>query len=249
MTHDIQSGSFHGRIVVITGGGSGIGLETARQVVDCDGSVILMGRSTEKLEKAAAELGPRISIRQLDVTDEAAVKETFSALERIDHLVTAAAGSLRGHLFDLDTAKARALFESKFWGQHHCVKYAAPHMSPDGSVVLLSGWASRKPGAGISTLAAIDGAIEALMRTLALELAPIRVNALSPGQIDTPLWRARLSEDEAKAYFKRVAAVHPVGRAGTAKDVAEAILFLMQNGFMTGSVLDIDGGWNGSSSG
>jgi len=235
--------AFGGRTVVITGGASGIGLATARMVVDRGGSVILMGRSREKLKAARAELGAAGSIAELDVTDEDAVRRAFTGIERIDHLITAAAGTLRGRLVDLDTRRARQLFDAKFWGQHHCVKYAAPRIAAGGSVVLVSGWVSRKPVAEMSTLAAVDGAIEALTRTLALELAPVRVNAITPGQIDTPLWRSRLSEAEARAHFDRVAQGHPVGRAGTAEDVAQAILFLMTNGFMTGAVLDIDGGW------
>jgi NAD(P)-dependent dehydrogenase (short-subunit alcohol dehydrogenase family) len=96
----------------------------------------------------------------------------------------------------------------------------------------------------MSTLAAIDGAIEALARTLALELAPVRVNAIVPGHVNTPLWRSRLSEDQARTHFDRIAASHPVGRAGTAEDIAHAVLFLIENGFMTGALLDIDGGWH-----
>jgi NAD(P)-dependent dehydrogenase (short-subunit alcohol dehydrogenase family) len=188
-------------------------------------------------------LGSAASTIQLDVTDEDAVKTAFAGIDRIDHLVTAAAGTLRGRLVDLDTRQARQLFEVKYWGQHHSIKYAAPRMVPRGSVVLFSGWISRKPAAEMSTLAAIDGAIEALARTLALELAPVLVNAITPGQIDTPLWRSRLSETDARAHFDRVAHGHPVGRVGTADDVAQAILFLMANGFMSGAVLDIDGGW------
>ncbi|MEJ1978352.1 MAG: SDR family oxidoreductase [Acetobacteraceae bacterium] len=238
-----ESERFSGRRVVITGGSSGIGLATARMVVGCGGSVVLMGRSAERLAAAHAELGAAASVVQLDVTDESAVERVFADIGTIDHLITAAAGSLRGRLVDLDTRRARALFEAKFWGQHHCVKYAAPHMVADGSIVLFSGWVSRKPAVEMSTLAAVDGAIEAFARSLALELAPVRVNAITPGQIDTPLWRARLSEGEAQSYFDRIARAHPVGRAGTAEDVAQALLFLMQNGFMTGAVLDIDGGW------
>lgn len=109
--------------------------------------------------------------------------------------------------------------------------------------MLFSGWVSRKPAVEMSTLAAINSAIEALARTMALELAPVRVNAITPGQIDTPLWRSRLSETEVRAHFDRVASALPVGRVGTADDVAHAVLFLMTNGFMTGAVLDIDGGW------
>jgi NAD(P)-dependent dehydrogenase (short-subunit alcohol dehydrogenase family) len=105
------------------------------------------------------------------------------------------------------------------------VKYAAPRMASHGSIVLFSGWISRKPAVEMSTLAAIDGAVEALARTMALELAPVRVNAITPGQIDTPLWRSRLSETEARAHFDRVAQNHPVGRVGTADDVAQAVRF------------------------
>jgi NAD(P)-dependent dehydrogenase (short-subunit alcohol dehydrogenase family) len=235
--------SFDDRTVVITGGASGIGLATARMVVDRGGRVILMARSLGRLKAAQAELGAAAAIAELDVTDEDAVRRTFTGVERIDHLITAAAGTLRGRLIDLDTQRARELFDSKFWGQYHCVKYAASRMAADGSVVLFSGWISRKPAVEMSTLAAVDGAIEALARTLALELAPVRVNAITPGQIDTPLWRSRLSETEARAHFDRVAHAHPVGRVGTADDVAQAIILLMMNRFMTGAVLDIDGGW------
>jgi NAD(P)-dependent dehydrogenase (short-subunit alcohol dehydrogenase family) len=238
-----QAESFGGRTVVITGGTSGIGLATAREVIGRGGNVILMGRTSERLTAARKALGSTASTVQVDVTDEDALKTAFANIDRIDHLVTAAAGTLRGRVVDLDTRHARQLFESKFWGQHHCLKYAAPRMAADGSVVLFSGWVSRKPAVEMSTLAAINSATEALARTMALELAPVRVNAITPGQIDTPLWRSRLSETEVRAHFDRVASALPVGRVGTADDVAHAVLFLMTNGFMTGAVLDIDGGW------
>jgi NAD(P)-dependent dehydrogenase (short-subunit alcohol dehydrogenase family) len=206
MSQHIADGleGFRGRTIVITGGASGIGLATARMVVHRGGSVIPMGRSLARLKAAQAELGATASIAELDVTDEDAVRRAFTGIERVDHLVTAAAGSLRGRLIDLDTERARELFDAKFWGQHHCIKYAAPRIAAGGSVVLFSGWISRKPAVEMSTLAAVDGAIEALARTLALELAPVRVNAITPGQIDTPLWRSRLSETEAQAHFDRL---------------------------------------------
>jgi NAD(P)-dependent dehydrogenase (short-subunit alcohol dehydrogenase family) len=235
--------SLQDRIVVITGGSSGIGLATAHEVVALGGRVALVGRSLDRLKRACQELGEAASAIQLDVTDEHAVEEAFRKIDRIDHLVTAAAGGLRGRLAELNTALARGLFESKFWGQHYCVRYATPRMAHDGSMVLVSGWVSRKPAIEMSTMAAVDGAIEAFARSLALELAPIRVNAVTPGQIDTPLWRNRLSESEARAYFDQVAQSNPVGRVGTAEDVASAILLLMRNGFMSGAVLDVDGGW------
>lgn len=239
-----EAGNLKGRTVVITGGSSGIGLATAQMIVGRGGRVVLIGRTAEKLEQASERLGAGVSTIALDVTDDVALARAFVDIGPFDHLVTAAAGTLRGRMVDLDTAKARRLFDVKFWGQHQTVKYAAHHISPRGSIVLFSGWISRKPMIEMSTLAAIDGAIEALARTLALELAPVRVNAIVPGHIDTPLWRSRLSEDQARAHFDRIAASHPVGRAGTAEDIAHAVLFLIENGFMTGTLLDIDGGWH-----
>src|SRR5262249_54039137 len=114
--------AFRGRTVVITGGASGIGLATARRVVHLGGSAILMGRSQERLNAAQAELGAAAATAELDVTDEDAVRRAFIGIERVDHLITAAAGTLRGRLIDLDTQRARELFDTKFWGQHHCIK-------------------------------------------------------------------------------------------------------------------------------
>jgi NAD(P)-dependent dehydrogenase (short-subunit alcohol dehydrogenase family) len=107
---------------------------------------------------------------------------------------------------------------------------------------LFSGWVSRKPMAGTSTLASIDAAIEALGRTLALEIAPRRANVVMPGAIDTPLWGARLTPEQQREHFARIGQSLPVGRAGTALDVAHAVRFLLENGFTTGAVVDVDGG-------
>lgn len=231
-----------GQRVVITGGSSGIGLAVAQMVIARGGQTVLIGRSQEKLDAAASTLGPAATTLALDVTDERAVAAAFAQLGSFEHLVTAAAGTARGTVVELEVGVARALFESKYWGQYHCVKYGAPQLAPTGSVVLFSGWISRKPMLGTSTLAAVDAAIEALARTLALELAPVRVNAITPGMIDTPLWSARLTPEQQRAHFAAVAATLPVGRFGTAEDVAHAVLFLLENGFTTGTVLDIDGG-------
>lgn len=229
--------------VVITGGSSGIGLATAVLARNAGASrIVLAGRSAEKLAEAAAVIGPQAEARQTDVTDEDAVARLFAGLGQIDHLVTAAAGTYRGKITETDTAAARALFESKYWGQHHCVKHGGGRIRSGGSITLFSGWISRKPMIGTGTLAAIDAAIEALARVASLELAPVRVNAVVPGMIDTPLWSARLSPEAQKEHFSKVGAALPVGRAGTAEDVAEAVFFLMTNGFTTGAVLDVDGG-------
>jgi len=239
-----NAGTLASKRVVITGGGSGIGLATAEQVIKAGGEVVILGRSRERLDAACAALGKSSRAMVLDVTNETDVEQCFDQIGAFDHLVTAAAGTLRGNLTTLETKSARALFESKFWGQHHCAKYAAPRLLRGGSMTFLGGWISRKPMRGLSTLAAIDGAMESLTRVLALELAPIRVNVIVPGQIDTPLWRARLSKEEQNGYFAKIATQLPVGRAGRAQDIADAAVFLMLNGFTTGSVLDVDGGQN-----
>lgn len=232
-----------GQTVVITGGSSGIGLATAEFARDAGAThIVLIGRSADKLAEAASVLGQVADPCQLDVTNEDAVAKFFADLGPIDHLVTAAAGTYRGKITETDTAAAKLLFESKYWGQHHCIKHAGPRLSAGGSITLFSGWISRKPMIGIGTLAAIDAAIEALARIASLELAPVRVNAVVPGMIDTPLWSARLSPEQQKAHFEKVGAALPVGRPGTAEDVAHAAFFLMTNGFTTGAVLDVDGG-------
>lgn len=232
-----------GQSVVITGGSSGIGMATAVLARDAGASrVVLAGRSTYKLAQAASALGEVADPRQLDVTDEDAVARFFADLGPIDHLVTAAAGTYRGQITETDTAAAKALFESKYWGQHHCIKHAGPRIRSGGSITLFSGWISRKPMVGTGTLAAIDAAIEALARTASLELAPTRVNAVVPGMIDTPLWGARMTAEQQKTHFEKVGAALPVGRAGTAEDVAHAVFFLITNGFTTGAILDVDGG-------
>lgn len=232
-----------GQCVVITGGSSGIGLATAVRARDAGASrVVIAGRSPDKLGQAAAVVGKIADPRQLDVTDEDAVSRLFSDLGPIDHLVTAAAGTYRGKITESDTVAAKALFESKYWGQHHCIKHAGPRIRNSGSITLFSGWISRKPMVATGTLAAIDAAIEAIARIASLELAPVRVNAVVPGMIDTPLWGARLTAEQQKAHFEKVGAGLPVGRAGTAEDVAHAVMFLMTNGFTSGAIVDVDGG-------
>ncbi|MBD1202492.1 MAG: SDR family oxidoreductase [Rhodobacteraceae bacterium] len=235
--------TFAGQRIVITGGSGGIGVALARDLIDRGAAtIVLIGRDRDKLAAAAAQLGAEVQTAAFDVTDEASVAAFFADQPKIDHLVTAAAGTVRGQVTELEVARARALFESKYWGQYLCCKYGAPKLAEGGSIVLFSGWISRKPMAGVSTLAAVDAAVEALGRTLALEIAPRRVNTLVPGMIDTPLWSARLSAEEQRAHFQKVGAGLPVGRAGVAQDVAHACRFLMENGFVTGITLDVDGG-------
>lgn len=234
--------SVEGKKVVITGGSSGIGMATAKALIAQGANVAIASRSPEKLKRASELLGPKAETYSLDVTREWDVKDFFEEVGPFDHLVTAA-GPEAGDkpILQLNTAAARSMFESKFWGQYYAAKYGAPKIQDGGSITMFSGWISRKPMAGLSTFAAIDGAIESLIRILALELAPIRVNAVTPGAIETPLWNS-MPEDDRRATLNAFAAALPVKRVGKPEDVKKAVLYLIDNGFTTGAVIDVDGG-------
>lgn len=241
---ELRSMRFINKRVLITGGSSGIGLATAKIVSEEGGQAIIVGRNMEKLHLAKQKLKETDKVYSVDVTSEEQVSKMFEKLEDVDHIVTAAgppAGDMP--LLDLPVAKAKEMFESKYWGQYYCVKYGVPKLRKDGSIILFSGWISRKPMAGLPTFAAIDGAIESLTRVLSKELAPIRINAVAPGVIETPLWDS-IEKDTRKNIFKSFADKLPVGRIGQTTDVAKTLIFLMNNDFVTGSIVDVDGGQN-----
>ena len=150
--------------------------------------MVIGGRTNEKLERAKKEIGGEVTGLALDVGEEAQIKTFFAEVGKFDHLTTPGSTIHGGPFLTLDSASARADFQSKFWGQYLAAKYGAPGMRPGGSIVFFSGIYSQRPPAGAATTAAINGAIEALARALAVELAPIRVNAVSPGLVDTPIY-------------------------------------------------------------
>jgi NAD(P)-dependent dehydrogenase (short-subunit alcohol dehydrogenase family) len=226
--------------IVITGGGTGIGLAIAKLAADHGASVVLMGRREAKLQAAAASIGKRATCQVVDVTDGEALQRAFQSTGAFDHLVTCAAGITIGPFTQLEERAFRDFFEVKFWGQYRSIRAALPHLSPGGSITLLSGYLYRKPTVGFSPFAAVNGAIEALVKVLAIELAPLRINALAPGQIDT--LREIIGEEGNRARNEAAAAKLPLGRIGTPQEVAHAALFLMENGFTTGTTLDVDGG-------
>ncbi|AJY74766.1 SDR family oxidoreductase [Paenibacillus beijingensis] len=230
----------HQKIVVI-GGSSGIGLETAKQAAALGAEVIIASRSKAKLQKAKAELGPTASSYTLDTTQEQEVKSFFETVGRFDHLVVSAAETSGGPFLQTDTAKARQLFDNKFWGQYYAAKYGAPNIAPNGSITLFSGVVAYKSMIGSSVLGAVNAAVANLGQTLALELAPLRVNLVSPGIIDTPS-RSQMPEEARNQFYDTIASKLPVKRVGKAEDVAQSVLYLIQNGFVTGTVLHVDGG-------
>ncbi|MCU0565709.1 MAG: SDR family oxidoreductase [Oculatellaceae cyanobacterium Prado106] len=225
--------------VVIIGGSSGIGLATA-QLAQAEGArVTITGRSEEKLRRVANTLGT-VKTAIADVTNEKDLQQVFEACDRVDHLVLLGASLASGKICDAALEDLSRPITERLWGAIHTIRAAAPKMS-NGSITLTSGLFSARPIAGMAVVAAAVGGIEAMTRALALELAPIRINAIAPGYIDTPLLRAAF-EDQYEGVVKAQSAVLPTQRIGTAEETAKAILFLMTSGFITGEILHIDGG-------
>jgi NAD(P)-dependent dehydrogenase (short-subunit alcohol dehydrogenase family) len=238
-----------GKHLVVIGGSSGIGLETAPLALSEGASVTIAGRSEERLQRAAETLGnapaagpTRGSVRAVkaDVTDESSVRALFEGGSPVDHLFLPA-GELQpggGDVLAADLTGLRSILESRLLGAACAVRQARPRMT-GGSITLMSGLYSQRPGRGGAFAAAAVAAVEGLTRALALDLAPTRVNAVAPGLIDTPLWDAFGPQ---RAAILAHGAALPVGRVGRPEEVAEGVLFLMCNGFVTGTVLSIDGG-------
>jgi NAD(P)-dependent dehydrogenase (short-subunit alcohol dehydrogenase family) len=229
--------------VVVLGGSSGIGLAVAQQAAAQGASVVIASSSAERVQKAVESIGGGAQGHAVDVSDERAVAAFFSKLGAFDHLVFSAGDSLRLHdLADTDLQQARQAFELRYWSALAAVKYGSPHIRKGGSVVLTTGIAGQRPHKGWVLAASVCGTIEALTRALAVELAPIRVNAVSPGVVRTNLWQNIMGEAEREQLFESVGNSLPVGRIGAADDIAQAYLFLMQEGFSTGQTVVVDGG-------
>ncbi|MBD5796675.1 short chain dehydrogenase [Bacillus pseudomycoides] len=230
-----------GKKVAIIGGSSGIGLETARLVLAQGADVIIASRSEDKLKGAKKVLAGNVTTYTLDITNEQQVQSFFEEINTIHHLVITAAETFGGAFLDTEVSKTRQLFENKFWGQFYAAKYGAPKITKDGSITLFSGVVAYKTMAGSATLGAVNAAVSNLGETLALELAPIRVNIVSPGIIDTPS-RSKMPLKARDKFYKEIANKLPVKRVGQAKDVADGVLYLMQNQFVTGTTLHVEGG-------
>jgi NAD(P)-dependent dehydrogenase (short-subunit alcohol dehydrogenase family) len=232
-----------GKRVVIIGGSSGIGLETARLALAAGALVTIAGRSEERLERAAKAIsssGDRLRSIVADLSDESSIRSLFAQESRVDH-VFVPAGELKpggGDLLTSDLDGLRSILEVRLMGVTHVVRQARLKME-GGSITLMSGLYSTRPAPGGGMGAAAVAAVEGMTRALALDLAPIRVNAVAPGLIDTPLWDSFGADREA---ILANGAKLPVGRIGRPEEVAAAVIFLMSNGFITGIVLPIDGG-------
>jgi NAD(P)-dependent dehydrogenase (short-subunit alcohol dehydrogenase family) len=229
-----------GQKVLVIGRGGGIARAVALAVRDAGAQVVAAGRDRARLADAySAE--PGVSIEMVDITDEASIASLGERLETVDHVVSTASARARGRVADLDRDSVRLSFDTKVIGPLMVAKHFAPRMKDGGSFVIFSGVAASKIAVGTLAVAITNGSADVLARSLALELAPIRVNAISPGVIDTGAWDA-FGEQGKQDYFARISASNPARRIGTTVDVAEGVLFAMTNTFLTGQTLHIDGG-------
>jgi len=234
--------TFSGKRVVVLGGSSGIGLATAQAAAMKGASVVIASSRKARVDEALATLPAGTAGHALDLTLEPAVKTFFAGLGLFDHLVFTAGEALQlGSLAETDMSTARNFFNLRFWGAYMAAKYGSPGIRPSGSIVFTSGLAGMRPRAGWSLGASICAAIEGLTRAFAVELAPIRVNAVAPGMVKTPLW-ANMKEIDRETLFRQTGEKLPVGHVGNVDEIAETYLYLMQQTYGTGQVLIVDGG-------
>ena len=237
-----QRDGFENKRVVILGGSSGIGLAVAEQAASRGAKLIIASSNLERIQKAVEPFGANAEGHALDLSDEQAVESLFAKLGAFDHLVFTAGDTLHLHdLADTDLKQARRAFELRYWAALAAVKYGSKNIRKGGSIVLTTGIAGQRPRKGWVLAASVCGTIEALTRALALELAPIRVNAVSPGVVRTNLWQNMAAADR-EQLFESVGNSLPVGRVGEPHDIAQAYLFLMQEEFSTGQIRVVDGG-------
>jgi NAD(P)-dependent dehydrogenase (short-subunit alcohol dehydrogenase family) len=237
--------SFDGQRAVIIGASAGIGEATAKAFAARGAAVTITGRSKERLDQAAQRIGHPVLAAEVDATSRGDLDAFFASTAAIDHLVLSASpGAVGvGPIAALDEAALRQAFDGKFFAHVKAIQAALPRLRRDGSVTMVTAASARAAFPGTAGIAAANGALETMVAPLAVELAPLRVNAVSPGIVDTHWWGA-LPEDQRRAYFASVAAVTPVRRVGQPGDVAEAIVYLAGAGFVTGTVLECTGGSN-----
>jgi len=237
--------SLEGQRVVVIGGSSGIGYAVAERATRERAQVVVGSRSAVRVEEAVKRLGSTASGSAVDVKDEASVAAFFDEAGAFDHLVFTAGDwpALRrpGAVAELDLARANDVFAVRFWGALSAIQRAQGRISPRGSITLTNGVVAHRPRKGAALNTAMAGAIEHLTRALAVELAPVRVNAVCPGLVLTEVWNG-IPEDTRQEQIRRLTARLPLPRAGEPDEVAEAYLYLIRASYSTGQVLIVDGG-------
>ncbi len=234
-----------GTKVLVIGGSSGMGLAIAREALAAGARVAIAARNRNRLDRALEILGPsQLETFVTDIGEQSQVRNLFDAVSPLDHLVITAADLVYGPIRNLTEDDWLRAVRSKLLGPLFAVQACADRMKPGGSITLTSGIAARRPIVGGAAAATVNAALEGLGRALAIELAPLRVNMISPGWTDTPIWNLMpgMNAEKKQERFAAMAQRLPVGRIGHPEDVAAAALFLMTNSFVTGTTLHVDGG-------
>ncbi|KQU07217.1 short-chain dehydrogenase [Rhodococcus sp. Leaf7] len=226
--------------ILLVGGSSGIARRIAEDALAAGAEVVLGGRRPETLADTVAELGPGASAVHLDLDDESSIAGAATTLGPLDHVVSLAANHANGPITGLDRADVEGAFAAKVIGPILLAKHFAPVLREGGSFVFFSGVAAWKPAPGLAVMATTNGAAAFLVEALAVELAPLRVNAVSPGIVDSGAWDGM--GDDKQAMFDATAAKNPARRVGRPDDVSAAVLLALTNGFVTGTTLHVDGG-------
>ncbi|MEM6438929.1 MAG: SDR family oxidoreductase [Pseudomonadota bacterium] len=228
----------NGKKAVVFGGTSGIGKATVARLAAAGAQVTAISRDPSK----AGEMPAGVTLEACDARDEGAVKALLDRLAPYDVLISAATGGDRavGPFLQMDLAGFKGSFD-KMWGYATVVRHGAAGLAEDGSITLVSGTPARKMKPGQIAIGSVGGAVEAFVRGVAPELAPKRINVVAPGQVDTPM--VALQGEERAALYKKMTAGHLIERPGVPDEIAQAIMLCVENDFMTGTTVDVDGGW------
>jgi NAD(P)-dependent dehydrogenase (short-subunit alcohol dehydrogenase family) len=224
---------------IVFGGTSGIGLATTKMLAQGGATVVAISRNPSKV----GQLPPSVTVESCDVRDGVAMEALLNSLAPFDILVSAATGGGRaiGPFLEMDMEGFKGSFD-KLWGYANVVRYGAKHLTDGGSITLVSGAPARNCKPGQIAISSVGGAVEAMVRAAAREVSPrIRINVVSPGTIDTPMVSVQGAERE--ALYDKMTQNNLIPRAGTADEVAEGIMFVIKNKFVTGTTVDVDGGW------
>jgi NAD(P)-dependent dehydrogenase (short-subunit alcohol dehydrogenase family) len=242
MKQQTNSSTLNGKRVLILGGSSGLGFATAKAAAAEGAAVIIVSGNQQRINNALQELTANAEGHVVDLSEEKNIKDFFAGIGKFDHLVYTAGENIQlAMMKEVQVEQARQYFNLRYWGAFTAVKYGAPHINKGGSINLTGGIASPRPGAGWSLGASICAAMEGFTRAMAVELAPIRVNLVSPGVVKTNLWNG-MPDAEREHFYDTVGNSLLLKRVGEAADIAQAYIYLMKQSFATGQVLVTDGG-------
>lgn len=234
--------SLNGKRVVLIGGTSGFGLATAKAAAAEGADLVVVSSRQISVDRALSELPDGAKGYAVDISDEQQAEDLFKKIGEFDHLIFSAGETLQiSNLADVNIEESRKFFNIRYWGALMAAKYGSPYIRKGGSIILTNGIVGIRPWKGWSVAASIGGAVESLTKGLAIDLAPIRVNAVCAGMVKTDLWN-NMPEADREAMYNEVGSKLLTGRVGEAEDIAEAYLFLMKGNYTTGQVIVVDGG-------